>query len=295
MPAPRPHVAIATCAALPDLDEDGPALLDALRHEGIDATPRSWDDEGVDWAAHDAVIVRCTWDYWFRRDEFIAWATRVGAQTRLLNDAPTLRWNTDKHYLVALAAAGAPVAPTAVLEPGDALPPLRGRTVIKPAVSAGAQDSGCFEAGDDAGAAALTARIHASGRAVLVQPYLDAVDSHGETALLFFDGVFSHAIRKAALLKPGEETAPSLFEPETITPRCPSAAERRAAEAVLAHFARLSVGAVPPLYARVDLIAGDDGGPLLLELELTEPSLFLGYAEGAAARFASAVARRLVA
>jgi hypothetical protein len=127
---------------------------------------------------------------------------------------------------------------------------------------------------------------------VMVQPYLDAVDTDGETALLFLGGRFSHAIRKGALLARGVVgvTINDLFLQESIDPREPTAAQLE--------IARGAVAAIPGdldrvLYARVDLIAGPDGSPQLLELELTEPSLFLKHSEGAAGRLAEAIAERL--
>ena len=50
--------------------------------------------------------------------------------------------------------------------------------------------------------------------------------------------------------------------------------------------------ATPPLYARVDLLPGPDGAPQIVEVELTEPSLYLAYADNAAERFAAAIAQR---
>jgi hypothetical protein len=125
------------------------------------------------------------------------------------------------------------------------------------------------------------------GASVLVQPYLAAVDSEGETGLLFFDGRFSHAIRKGPLLRRGEAATRALFAPEHIGARVPSDEEREVAKRILAAipFDRLA-------YARVDLLPSPNG-PMLLELELTEPSLFFATAPGAAARFARILAQRL--
>jgi O-ureido-D-serine cyclo-ligase len=125
-------------------------------------------------------------------------------------------------------------------------------------------------------------------RSVLLQPYLDAVDAHGETALLFFDGEFSHAIRKGPLLRRGEGSTTGLYAEETIEPRTPTADELAVAQRAIAAIPFLQ----PLLYARVDLIRDDDGAPRLLELELVEPSVFAAHADGVAARFASAIMRR---
>ena len=134
------------------------------------------------------------------------------------------------------------------------------------------------------------AGLVAAGRHAMVQPYLSAVDEAGESALLFFGGRYSHAIRKGQMLHAGRGPGTGLYVEEDIRPRDPSAAEREAAERVL--------DAIPwcreeLLYARVDLIPGPDGEPRLVELELAEPSLFLSYSPGAEERLAELVEGRL--
>lgn len=272
----RPRVALATCSALPDLDEDGPLLLAALLTAGLDARPAVWDDTGQDWSSYDLVVVRSTWDYTLRRDEFLDWAAAV---PRLANPAEILAWNTDKRYLAGLAEAGVPVVPTAFVAPGEAFSVPSYEHVVKPTVSAGARDTARFAAGEDSSAHA--AALLDAGRTVMVQPYQSAVDEAGETAVLSFLGVHSHAARKAAVL------SADLDDPDDveITPREASAAELEVAQAALAAVPCSG----PLLYARVDLVPGPDGSPLLMELEVTEPSLFLGRSAGAAERLAAAV------
>ena len=130
------------------------------------------------------------------------------------------------------------------------------------------------------------ARLHAAGHVALIQPYLAAIERHGETALVFFAGEFSHAVRKAAILVPGLRMVEGLYAAEEIGPTTVSASELALAAAALA--------AVPGrrklLYARVDLVPDDDGQPRVLELELAEPSVFLDHADGASDRFAAALA-----
>ena len=281
---------LATCAALPGGDEaDGAALLAACTRAGLDASWQVWDDPAVDWAAADLVVVRATWDYSARRREFLAWAAAV---PRLANPAAVLSWNSDKRYLADLAAAGVPVVPTDWAEPGeDARLPGSGYFVVKPSVGAGSMGAARFAADDPAASAWARTHIgtlHAAGRTAMVQPYLADVDAAGETALVFLDGAYSHAVRKGPMLAEavvnGLDGA-SLYVAESIAPRTPDAREREVAEAALA--------AAPAdlLYARVDLLP-TAAGPVLIELELTEPSLYLGYREGAADRFAAAISAR---
>jgi hypothetical protein len=287
-----PRVALVTCRDLPDLDPDDRLLVGALARRGLAAEATVWDDPAVDWAGYDLAVLRSPWDYARRRDDFVAWAARV---PRLANPASAVAWNTDKRYLAELAAAGVPVVPTSWLAPGDepALP-AAGEWVVKPAVSAGSMDTGRYDLADAEHhrlAAAHVARLQADGRLVMVQPYLSAVDSAGETALVFIGGEYSHAIRKGPMLDGPDRGAAGLYREERIDPREPDVAERAVADRVLA--------AAPPgadlLYARVDLIPGPDGAPTLVELELTEPSLFLATAPGAADRLADAIAARVAA
>jgi glutathione synthase/RimK-type ligase-like ATP-grasp enzyme len=281
---------LATCTELPNLDNDDRPLVDALNALHIAAEPTVWDDPGVDWTAYDLVVIRSTWDYTARRDEFLRWAESV---PRLANPAAVVAWNTDKRYLAELGAAGAPVVPTTWLGPTEAWePPPDGETVVKPAVGVGSVDCGRYDLADPAHrrlAGAHVRRLQAAGRAVLVQPYLPAVDHHGETALLWLGGHYSHAIRKGALLHGPDEGVVGLHREEDITPREPTAAERETARRVLAN---LPFDPADLLYARVDLLPGDNG-PVLLELELTEPSLFLATAAHAAHRLAAAIRERI--
>ncbi len=280
-----------TCADLPDLDDDDRLLIEPLAARGIEAVPAVWDDPTVDWAGYDLVVLRNPWDYAPRRAEFVAWAGRV---PRLANRADVVAWNTDKRYLAELDRAGVPVVPTRWLEPGNADPAgalaVDGEWVLKPAVSAGSLDTGRYDL-TDAGhrelARAHADRLLAAGRTVMVQPYLSAVDGYGETALLYFAGRFSHAIRKGPMLAGPDHGETGLYKAEDISSRVPTEAELAVGRQVLA------VAPADPLYARVDLIPGPDGAPVLVELELTEPSVFLGYDDGAAQRFAEAIAARV--
>ena len=284
----RRALALATCADLPNGDPDDAGLHPALAALGVRAAWAVWDDEGVDWSRFDGVLVRSTWDYHGRRDAFLAWARSV---PRVLNAPDVLAWNTDKRYLGELAAEGLPVVRTTFVAPGRRAALPDEAFVVKPAVSAGSRDTARFAGGEDARARALVDDISASGRVAMLQPYVRSVDAHGETALLFFAGRFSHAARKGALLVEGQGPTQDLFAAEQIAPYTPRAGELDVATRLVEHVTA-RFGVLP--YARVDLVAGEDGAPLVLELELTEPSLFLVHAApGTPERFAAAVAAAL--
>jgi len=282
-------IALATAVAAFALDEDLAPLQAACAAIGLQAEPLAWDDPTVSWGRFDAVLLRSTWNYIECLPAFLAWCERIELTGRLWNPPEVLRWNTDKRYLADLAARGVPVVESHFLAPGDApdgFPDLA-EFVVKPCVGAGSRDARRFLRADRDAAVAHARSLLEAGRHVLVQPYLAEVDQHGETALMFFDGQFSHAIRKGPLLRRGELPTSALFKPEQIRAREPSADELAVAARTLA---ALSFGPLP--YARVDLLPSA-GGPRLLELELTEPSLFLDHAPGSAERLASVLARRL--
>lgn len=280
-------VVLATCADLPGGDEDGEALLAALGARGVDGRWQAWNAPAAEWQ-DGLVVIRSTWDYTADHAAFLDWAARV---PRLANPAEVVAWNSDKTYLAELADAGVPIVATEWAVPGtDPRLPEQGEFVVKPSVGAGSRGAGRFAGGELDAARRHVAALHAAGRTVLVQPYLAGVDTAGETALIYVDGAFSHAVGKGAMLPAGvvhPVQAHSLYVEERIAARTPSHDELQVG-ALIVQYLRKRFGS-ELLYARVDLLPGPDG-PLLVELELTEPSLFLGYHVDAADRFAAAIA-----
>ncbi len=301
-------IALVTADAARGLDPDLHPLAEHLAHRLGDHAVRivSWDDADVDWGGVEAAVIRSTWDYTERLDEFLSWIDRVGASTRLVNPPALVRWNADKHYLADLAAEGVAIAPTAFVPPGEAPPqvataepdgtPHDDVVVVKPTVGAGSAGARrCV--GDEI--AEHVALLHASGRTAMVQPYLRGLDDHGETALCFVsDGRggldLSHAFRKGAILTSADvEQVGGLFAKEEITPREPTVAEETLARRALDSRAVRSRGT--PFFARVDIAPNggdrDDAHALVvMELELIEPSFYFDVEVGTASRFAAALA-----
>ncbi|MFE0848495.1 ATP-grasp domain-containing protein [Streptomyces rochei] len=283
-----PRIALVTCRPGPrvSVDRDLPVLARALADAGASASVEVWDDAGVDWAAFDLVLIRSTWDYSWRADEFTAWAERCGGATRLANPAAVVRWNTDKRYLADLAAAGVPTVPTSYAAPGEAPGLPDGHEyVVKPTSGAGARFAARYTPGEHATAVRQVERMHAEGFTAMVQPYMRAIDTAGERALQFFGGRLLHASRKGAVLAPGTPYDARKVAHPGLEPWTPTAAEVAVAEAALAAVP----GAAEPLYARVDLVDGDDGRPRVMELELVEPNLFLWLHERSLPRVVEAV------
>ncbi|MCB1623196.1 MAG: hypothetical protein KDI32_01320 [Pseudomonadales bacterium] len=284
-----PIVALITVDAARALDADLAPLSVALMTQGVAVEQPSWDDATVDWSRYDVALLRSTWDYVERIDEFLQWVERTARVTQVLNPPTLVRWNTDKRYLADLARRGLPVIPSLFADPGEAVQfPDADEWVVKPSIGAGSRGARRFVRADERSARAHAAALHAAGRTVLVQPYLARVEQRGESALMFFDGSFSHAIRKGPLLRAGGGDVTGLFATEDISARRASADEL-----VVGARAVVAIPGGAPLYARVDLIESDNGTPQILELELTEPSLFFAQGVGSAERFAAAVCRRL--
>ncbi len=288
------RVAVVTSEGGAAADADLPLILAALRGAGLSAHAVAWDADRPQWDGFDLAVIRSTWDYADRLPEFLAWADATAQVTRLWNPAPLVRWNSDKRYLLALARHEVPVVPTRFLEPGASLDAedLDGPhgVVVKPAVSSGARDTARYEPGRGADAERHARMLLDQGRTAMVQPYLPLV-AEGERALVFFGGSFSHAIRKQPLLTEAGLIDNFRVPHPGAAPYEPSEAELRTARAALA--------AVPApgelLFARVDLALDEAREPVLMELELIEPNLFLGINPQGLERLAEAVAAALTA
>lgn len=276
---------IATCRPLPEPDVDEDLLLEALAARGVDARMAAWNDPREDWDAPVPTLLRSTWDYIHDLPAFEHWIARAAAAAPLWNPADVLRGNLHKRYLLELAGRGVPVVPTDLVSRGAAVTlaerlDARGwrDVVLKPAVGAGSFETHRFTAGADAAAEALFTRLVAT-RDMLIQPYQASVEAHGERALVWIDGAFTHAVRKSPRFADGVEQVSDALPV--------SAAERAVGEAALAPLA----GHL--LYARVDVAPDAAGNPQVMELELVEPSLFLLQAPAALQRLVDGVERRL--
>ncbi len=279
------RIALCTWSDPSYVDPEPPQIAEALRGKGFEAEVVVWHDE-VDWASFDLVVIRSTWDYFDRLEEFLDWADRVNSVSRIVNSPKVIRWNSHKGYLAELGEAGIPVLPSLALGRGAVRSVERmvatgwGDVVIKPAVDGGAR--GALKApATSPDAAAHLGRLVEVGDTI-VQPYAPSVEL-GETSLFFFGGAFSHAVRKVP--KPGDYRVQALHGgSEEVHEPTPGELE------VAARAMDLAPDTL--VYARVDLI-DVAGQPTLMELELIEPDLFLRVAQGAVERFAAAVAAQL--
>jgi glutathione synthase/RimK-type ligase-like ATP-grasp enzyme len=270
---------IATCRVLPELDADAAPLAAALTRAGIPHELLAWDDPAAAWDEPGATLLRSTWNYVHDLPAFLAWLDRVAAAGPVWNPPAIIRGNVHKRYLLELARRGVPVVPTTLVERGYAIDVPGERCVIKPEVGAGSFGTRVFEANDPdavAHCAVLTAR-----GAALLQPYVTSIEGYGERSLVWIDGELSHAIRKSPRFA-GQD--------ESVTGPFPIAADER--DVALAALAPI---ASELLYARVDLARDADGRPMVMELELVEPSLFFARHPPSLDRFVGALRRRLLA
>lgn len=255
----------------------------------MDARPVVWEDPLVAWEEAPVTIIRSTWDYTFRRAEYLAWARRAAESTTLLNPPELVEWSTHKGYLLELSRAGVPIVPTTLITSGSAFD-LRNHVddrgwaefVVKPAVGASGQWAERFFADDAAGGQAHLDRLLGYGDA-LVQPLLPAIEDDGELSVAWVDGGVTHAVRKRGAA--GDFRVHN-DHGGTEEAEVPSDEVRRIAEAAIA--------AAPetPFYGRVDLVRGLDDKLAVMELELVEPELFFGFSEEGTERMAEAIIRR---
>lgn len=267
-------------------DEDEAPALAALARLGVGVDVLNWDDPRVEWSSYDRAVLRSPWDYQHRLPEFLGWLESASELTELVNPLEMIRWNLDKRYLGELHAAGIAITPTAFAQPGEDPTFPEGDFVVKPAIGAGSRDAASYGPEQHVLAHAHVARLHAAGLTVLVQPQLASVAELGEWPLVFFGGRFSHAASKRVNLPRGSSIT-EFFAPEENAPHVATSEQIELAQGVVdAVGQRFGT----PTYARVDLVQADDGSPLVLELELIEPSLFIPWADGAANRLAEALA-----
>lgn len=275
-------IALATCSRLPQLDDDERRLLNELRMRGADVAPLVWTDPGG-WDDVRLCVLRCVWDYHHQRERFLDWYEDLAMTAQVWNPLEVVRWNTDKTYLRDLAMKGIETVPTIFVEPGsgaDVGGSMRARgweeIVIKPAVSADGFETKRIASGDIAEGQRHLDELLARGVA-MVQPFYPEVLAGGEHCVVVLDGDISHAVHKTSIFTPG-------FVDDPVR-HTPTRHEMTFAHDVMDVVRDLGY---ETLYARVDIVE-HDGVLALMELELTEPSLYYTHGGPDLSRFADKI------
>lgn len=264
------RVAYVSCVVLPEPDHDEKPMVDGLIGAGHDVEVVAWDDPAVDWAGFDVAVVRATWNYIQHLDAFRAWIDRVDGLTTLMNPAATMKWNLHKGYLKELEEAGVPIVPTAFFGIGESvdvkgLAEERGwaRIVVKPTVGAGSFGTRAFSVEDDGAQVYFDEMV--AQREMMVQEFMESVETVGETSLVVIDGVLTHGVEKRPRFDDEDE---QVFLRETLSDEMRGMVDRV-----------ISAAGKEALFARVDVMPDNHGSLVLGELEMLEPSLFFPHCE----------------
>jgi glutathione synthase/RimK-type ligase-like ATP-grasp enzyme len=286
----KKRLALITWSGLLQGAESERLMLPYLAAAGVETEIVDWRLAGHDFNKFDLIVLRSCWDYHLRPAEFIGWLQRVTQTTLVLNTVDTVLWNHNKFYLQEVEALGLETAPTIFVREGEALSEpeqttIRGweKIVVKPAISASAHNTSLIVGDAFSAEHELVRRMN--GQPFLVQQFIPEIQNDGEISFIYIDGAYSHAALKkpaAGDFRVQQEHGGStdLFHPDS---NLLGQANQIAATVRQVRDA---------LYCRIDAVARD-GKLVLMELELIEPELFLGLAEGAAERFARAIVRRM--
>jgi hypothetical protein len=281
------NIALVSCDDLPGWEVDDKPLIDALEKRGATVHRPAWT-ESIDWNQFDVSVIRTTWDYHAQKDAFVQWCKSV---PNLYNEAEIIEWNTHKSYLRALEERGTAIAPTVWInahETADVQKELlhfgSKKGFIKPQVGACASDTLRFTISECKLAQQFL--LDNEHQDMMLQPYLQSVETEGELTAVFIDGKFTHGVQKIPVKGDyrvqddfGASDMPYEFNTEEL------------------HTMQETLRAVPQhahlLYARFDYLRSDDGELLLNELELVEPSLFFRHSEYSANCLALAILKRV--
>ncbi len=273
-------MALVTCERPIERDDDLDFLAPALRRRGVEVETPGWSDPKVDWASFDLAMISSTWDYYERQGEFRDWLKLADRETTLVNSLGLVEWNLDKRYLLEIEAAGVPTIPTVWIEPGgeaeavDEIAQLGWeQVVIKPVIDLGARNLVRVPAD------LVEEMLERYEVATMAQPYLPSVATEGELSLVHLGGELSHSLRKLP--------ARGDFR---VQPQYGGTHQTEEFGSVLRELAEGAIAVSPsePLYARVDIVAAEDG-PVVIEIELIEPALYLDTAPASAETLANAL------
>eukprot|EP00026_Physarum_polycephalum_P014960 Phypoly_transcript_15533.p1 GENE.Phypoly_transcript_15533~~Phypoly_transcript_15533.p1 ORF type:complete len:286 (+),score=47.50 Phypoly_transcript_15533:33-890(+) len=281
---------LVTSAQFPTLTHDDSLLLNELRGRNIDVEIIIWNEPNTDWSRFALVIIRTPWDYIHKYEEFVKWIEATSAQTRILNAPSVLLWNVHKRYLAELPSLEIPCVPTVVLEAGkrkgiDSI--MRenkwNMAVVKPAVGAFATDVHKIQSGSITHQQEKHMKVLLEQQDMLVQPFISSVKLKGEISLIFIDGKYVHAVHK---IPPQGDFK---VQGGKIQPTTPTPAQIQLAKKTVSVVQKK--GSI--LYARIDILFGQDDELLVSEVEVLDPELFFRYSRECVLAMADAICLQL--
>lgn len=256
---------------------DDHLYVEALQNLGCTVSELAWTSDSK-WSDFDAIIIRATWDYHLRLDEFLTKLKEIQSQTILLNPLEVVEWNANKKYLQELTNQGCSIVPT-IFETSLTEEKLnhafdkiaKDKIIVKPTVSANSLDTIITERGNTHVLEVF------KDRECMIQPYIHNINTIGEYSVYYFDGEFSHSIIK----KPAkgdfrvQEDFGGTQEEIQVNEELLACTDK-----VLAHFPKNT------FYGRVDVVLSDENEYQVMELELIEPGMYFRFCEGSAENFA---------
>jgi glutathione synthase/RimK-type ligase-like ATP-grasp enzyme len=270
-------IALVSCSSMSDYKTDIPnedeLLLSYLQQKAVDAEIVIWDDELVDWESYDIVVIKSTWDYFNKPMQFRAWLHGMQQrEIRMFNSPETILWNIDKSYLKDLEKAGIPTIPTIWLDQNmqTDLPVVMSQLgaseiIIKPRISGASKNTFKVNAHNIVAVQQQFDEL-IKEEDFMAQPFVPQI-MEGEYSFIFFNGLFSHAVKKAPQK---DDFRVQHYFGGSITPYIPTDEIKSQAENVANQFA------ADCLYARVDGIL-INGILHIIELEVIEPMLYLHF------------------
>ena len=267
------------------LDEDN-LVIQALRKKGINVNRVDWADPVYEWATTKFAVFRTTWDYFDRYEEFIKWLNKVKDIVQFINPIELILWNLDKHYLKDLSQKGINITETKFIETGEHITLTNvlheagwKDAILKPAVSGSARHTYRISEMNVAEHEDIFKELIAK-ESMLVQPFQKSVLKRGEISLIYFAGVYSHAIQKIA--KVGDFRVQSDFG-GSVHNYSPTAKEIKLGEEAIQACSQI------PVYGRVDVIEDNYGKSAVMELEIIEPELWFRFHPVSAQAMANAI------
>lgn len=265
-------------------------LIQPFSEHGVHVDVISWHANEIDWSQYDAVIVRSTWDYQEHADAFVDKLIEITKHdTVLINPLSLMQWNISKRYLQILQKQGITIIPSVFFD-SVAISDIYAQfahfdtqeIIIKPLISANSDNTFRLDHTGLMNQAGPLSNIFSTTPCV-IQPFLDSVINEGEYSLFYFNGEYSHTIKK--IPKSGDFRVQEEHGGELITV-IPDELQLSTAAKVLAALPEKS------LYARVDILrnpgAQKDDIWQLMEVELIEPSLYFNMDEASPERFVQA-------